>query len=178
MYYLYRHIRLDKNEPFYIGIGTIYPNRKTFNSIYLRAFLRCRRSLFWKNITLKTLYKVEIILESENYEFIKQKEIEFIKLYGRKDNGTGCLVNHTDGGEGNTGYIFSEETKEKLRKARKQNLRCGNNKPINQINNFGNIIKSWKNIKEAADFLNVDKSMLSKIVKNKKFYKNYYWQKI
>lgn len=21
-YYLYRHIRLDKNEPFYIGIGT------------------------------------------------------------------------------------------------------------------------------------------------------------
>ena len=23
-YYLYRHIRLDKDEPFYIGTGTVY----------------------------------------------------------------------------------------------------------------------------------------------------------
>ena len=23
-YYLYRHIRLDKYQPFYIGIGTVY----------------------------------------------------------------------------------------------------------------------------------------------------------
>ena len=23
-YYLYRHIRLDKDEPFYIGIGIVY----------------------------------------------------------------------------------------------------------------------------------------------------------
>ena len=39
MHYLYRHIRLDKNEPFYIGIGTKKENTK-FNSIkseYSRA---------------------------------------------------------------------------------------------------------------------------------------------
>ena len=24
MHYLYRHIRLDKDEPFYIGIGIVY----------------------------------------------------------------------------------------------------------------------------------------------------------
>ena len=36
------------------------------------------------------------------------KEIEFIKLYGRKDNNTGILVNLTDGGEGTLGVIVSE----------------------------------------------------------------------
>ena len=34
-YYLYRHIRLDKYQPFYIGIGTIY--KKDKNSIKLAA---------------------------------------------------------------------------------------------------------------------------------------------
>lgn len=38
-YYLYRHIRLDKNEPFYIGIGTkrnrYHPN---MYSEYRRAY--------------------------------------------------------------------------------------------------------------------------------------------
>ena len=133
MYYLYRHTRLDTLKPFYIGIGTIYPKRKTFNSIYQRAFLRSRRSTFWKNIIAKTSYDVEILLESNNYEYIKSKEKEFIKLYGRKDNNTGCLVNHTDGGEGNLGYVFSDETKIKLKKARNISPGGRNNKPINQI---------------------------------------------
>ncbi len=95
MPYLYRHIRLDKNEPFYIGIS-----RKEDN--YSRAFenKEYQRSLFWTRVTTKTDYKVEILLESDDYEFIKQKEIEFIKLYGRIDLGTGCLVNMTDGGDG------------------------------------------------------------------------------
>jgi hypothetical protein len=178
MYYLYRHIRLDKNEPFYIGIGTMYLNKKTFNSIYLRAFLKCRRSIFWKNIISKTKYDVEILLESDNYDYIKSKEKEFIKLYGRKDNNTGNLVNHTDGGEGNLGYIFSEKTKIKLKTARQLNPGGRNNKPINQIDILGNVIKTWSNIKEAADFIGVDKSMLSKIVIKNKFYKNYYWKLI
>ena len=30
MAYVYRHIRLDKNEPFYIGVGTKTPNFACF----------------------------------------------------------------------------------------------------------------------------------------------------
>ena len=98
-HYIYRHIRLDTNQPFYIGIGT-KKDKILYESIYLRAFLKHNRNKWWKNIISKTLYKVEILLESDNYQFIKEKEIEFIKLYGRKDLTTGILVNLTDGGDG------------------------------------------------------------------------------
>jgi len=45
-YFLYRHIRLDKNEPFYIGIGT-KPNSKKikgYKTEYSRAFETTKRS--------------------------------------------------------------------------------------------------------------------------------------
>ena len=103
-YYLYRHIRLDKNEPFYIGIGS--KKDKNFyacSSEYERAYTNTSRSTFWKNITSKTDYEVEILLESDDYEFIQQKEIEFIALYKRIDCCQGLLVNLTDGGEGSLG---------------------------------------------------------------------------
>ena len=107
MNYVYRHIRKDTNEIFYIGIGS--------DTDYKRAFSNKNRNIYWRNISCKTDYDVEIIYESEDYNFIKKKEIEFIKLYGRKDLGFGTLVNMTDGGEGVLGRIVSKEQKDKLR---------------------------------------------------------------
>ena len=47
-YYLYRHIRLDTGEPFYIGIGTKFTDRAyTYKGIHIRAFVKSRRSN-WK----------------------------------------------------------------------------------------------------------------------------------
>ena len=73
-HYLYRHIRLDKNEPFYIGVGTKgdYKHTKTISE-YKRAYSKGKRNTFWNNIVNKTGYEVEILLESDDYEFIKQK---------------------------------------------------------------------------------------------------------
>ena len=87
---LYRHIRFDKNEPFYIGIGT---NEK-------RMISKKSRNVYWENITKKTDWIAEIILDNLTWEEACEKEIEFIKLYGRKDLGLGTLCNMTDGGEG------------------------------------------------------------------------------
>jgi hypothetical protein len=115
-HYLYRHIRLDTKEPFYIGIGT-KRNCKNFKPVYERAFEVKRRGSFWKNVVSKTDYEVEILLESDDYEFIKQKEIEFIALYKRKDCCNGTLVNLTDGGDGFLGR-HTNETKQKMIKTK------------------------------------------------------------
>lgn len=93
-YYLYRHVRLDKNEPFYIGIGT-----KQKSDPYLRAKDHLTKNNIWKKITSKTDYIVEIILESDDDNFIQEKEKEFISLYGRLcENNGGILSNIESGG--------------------------------------------------------------------------------
>jgi len=126
MAYVYRHIRLDKNVPFYIGIGK--------DKYLRRAYMKELRSKFWYRVVNKTNYEVDIIMEDIDYECAKTKEKEFIKLYGRADLGLGTLVNLTDGGEGNTnwspaqrekhiknrtGKKASEETKKRLSESHK-----------------------------------------------------------
>jgi hypothetical protein len=108
-WYVYRHIRLDKNEPFYVGIG----NKKD----YLRAYEKhpSKRNIIWNKIVSKTDYEVEIIYDEITKTEASEKEKEFIRLYGRKDLKSGILCNLTDGGDGVFNCIRSDETKEKLR---------------------------------------------------------------
>lgn len=115
-YFLYRHIRLDKNVPFYIGIGKsdLWKYTKDCKSYYGRAYETEARNKFWKRIVKKTEYRVEILWETYCREEIIEKEIEFIALYGRRDLKKGTLCNLTDGGEGMTGSLHSEETKKKI----------------------------------------------------------------
>lgn len=101
MAFVYRHIRLDKNEPFYIGIG-----KKVH-----RAYDTKNRSKYWTNIALNG-YEVEIMFNDLTYEQAKEKEKELIALYGRKDLGKGTLVNMTDGGEGTLNKIMAESQKQ------------------------------------------------------------------
>ena len=177
MYYLYRHIRLDTGEVFYIGIGTKPKKFKSIAIEFSRAYNKSRRNSFWKNITDKTRYLVEILIESDNYEFIKQKEIEFIKLYGRRNLKLGALVNLTDGGDGNLNSIVSIETRNKLSIARK-NSKYIRGKKIYQYNLNGDFLKEWNNIVSASIHINVHKSTLQKIATkniNNNYCKGYYW---
>lgn len=109
--YVYRHIRLDKNEPFYIGIGgeTTSPNP------HFRSTCKYSRNRHWTGIVKLYGFKVDIILDDLTWEEACLKEIEFIALYGRADLGKGPLVNMTDGGEGIQNV--SKETKDKKSKS-------------------------------------------------------------
>jgi hypothetical protein len=113
MAYVYCHIRIDKEEPFYIGIGTDNIN-------YKRAKERARRSKFWKKIVSKTNYKVEILFDNLTWEEAKIKEVELILKYGRKDIGNGTLVNMTDGGDGTINKVFDDNYRKKLSIAAKK----------------------------------------------------------
>lgn len=112
MAYVYRHIRLDKNEPFYIGIGS--------DENYNRAKTNTRRNKHWLNIS-KFGFEVDILFDNLTWDEACEKEKEFIALYGRSDLGKGVLCNLTNGGDGVLGRIFkhSEDSKLKMSKTRK-----------------------------------------------------------
>ncbi len=122
MFYVYRHIRLDKKTPFYVGKGTGY-----------RAFRKGPKdhNQYWKNIVTKYGHRVEIIKDFDSEKDAFSFELLLTKLY--KSYGF-CEANITDGGGGMVGYkrsaeqikrmsivhkgkIVSSATKEKLRLA-------------------------------------------------------------
>lgn len=160
-YYLYRHIRLDKNKPFYIGIGTKPENCNTLKCEYKRAYQKYGKKRHWKNIVNITDYEVEILLESNDYKFIKQKEIEFIALYKRVDCCGGTLVNMTDGGEGTLNMKGKDHPK---------------SIKVYQYSIGGDFIKEWESINIASNFLNINTTNVVRCLKGKlKSTKNYRW---
>jgi hypothetical protein len=152
--YVYRHIRLDKNEPFYVGVGS--------DKKYYRAYYKGTkgRNPYWHRIVAKTEYEVEIILDGLTYEESLKKEEEFVNLYGRINNKTGILCNLTDGGKGSKGVVISEETREKYRNAirppqtkeQKENAARGLWKKVAQLDLNNNLVKVWDSFKSVEEF--------------------------
>ena len=100
MYYTYGHYKADSKELFYIGKGKGN-----------RSHEKDSRSTFWKNIVTKHGYTVEIFArwESEQDAFIHEKFL--IECFRDLTK----LCNLTDGGDGCSGYIWSDEQKAKLK---------------------------------------------------------------
>ena len=156
-YFLYRHIRPDKNEVFYIGIGTIDKKQNTFKGQHYRAYNKSKsRNDYWKNIVkLNPNYKVEILYYSHSIEEIQKKEKEFINLYQN------TLCNLTEGGFGISSYKHLEKTKNQISKTMKgrkctdehiKNMNQRKFKPIIVIND--NIVKEFSSAKECIEHFN------------------------
>lgn len=90
MFYVYAHFKSDDNTIFYVGVAKLI---KRFTS-------KLGRNRYWHNIVNKHGFYHKIMFETGSWDNCLQKEIEFIKLYGRRDLGLGPLCNLTDGGEG------------------------------------------------------------------------------
>lgn len=97
-FYIYLYMRKD-GTPYYVGKGK-----------GSRAFQRNHCS-----VTVPPKERVHFAARNMSEPDALQAEMFLIKLYGRKDIGTGCLRNLTDGGEGMSGHIPSEETRNKKR---------------------------------------------------------------
>jgi hypothetical protein len=178
---VYRHRRLDNNEIFYVGIGM---KKK-------RAFEKRSRNDMWKNITNKTKYEVEIIMEDIEYDLAKELEILLIEVYGRRDLSLGTLVNMTNGGDGNngmskgqrkkiseklTGHKQSEETRKKKSESLKKTwsnpeLRELKSKQTTELNKLGIIGTKGKVSKKKGISLTEEHKKKTSIGL-KKFYKN------
>lgn len=106
-------------EPFYIGKGT---NNRDYHSAFDRhnSFKRNKiKSLKKKNIEILSIKVFDNLNEQESFNI----ETSIIKKIGRRDLKLGPLTNLTDGGDGRTNIIVSDETKRKISETNKsQNL--------------------------------------------------------
>jgi len=113
--YIFENYKFDF-EPIYVGKGKgIRPNRHF--TLYKRYNTRFYNKM---NSIISSGNKPEFILlcsglsEKESFDYEKF----FIKIIGRIEQG-GTLTNLTDGGEGQSGFKFSEESKKKMSEIRK-----------------------------------------------------------
>ena len=96
-FYTYAYLREDRT-PYYIGKGS-------GNRIYDK-----RRTIKPPNDKSRIIFLKQNLTEDEAFKH----EIYMIAVFGRKDLGTGILQNLTDGGEGPSGWVPSEETRRKM----------------------------------------------------------------
>jgi hypothetical protein len=101
MYYTYAYLREDKT-PYYIGKGKGN-----------RAYKRCKTDIKPPKDKTRIIFLKQNLTEEKAFKH----EIYMIAVFGRKDLGTGILYNKTDGGEGVSGAILSEEHKRKISQA-------------------------------------------------------------
>jgi hypothetical protein len=115
LYYVYAYLRSvdsdvsEAGTPYYIGKGK---GRRAYKKRQPISLPKDK-----KNIILLH----ENLTEAEAFELEKK----YIAEYGRVDLGTGILRNRTDGGDGSSGFMHSEETKRKL-----SELNSGENHPM------------------------------------------------
>ncbi len=97
-FYIYFHINPLTNKIFYVGKGK-----------HRRAWVKYGRSKYWNNIVKKYGYIIDLVEENLTEEQSLQREKFYIQKIGREN-----LCNLTDGGDGMSGYICSEEKRKKL----------------------------------------------------------------
>jgi hypothetical protein len=102
-YYTYAYLREDKT-PYYIGKGK-----------GIRAFLTNRKGTKPPKDISRILFLKKNLTEAEALKH----EIYMIAVLGRKDLGTGILHNFTNGGEGTSGWVPSEEHRRRMSEVQK-----------------------------------------------------------
>ena len=102
-FYIYQHLKADTNEIFYVGKG----NKK-------RAYSH-NRGEYWKRVVAKHGLIVQIIHQDLDEDTAFKLEIETIQIY--RSQGI-KLVNMTDGGEGTSGRITTDESRLNYSKSR------------------------------------------------------------
>jgi hypothetical protein len=100
-FYTYAYLREDRT-PYYIGKG----KRN-------RAYIKHHKGISVPKNRSRIIFLKQNITEEEAFKHEKY----MIAVFGRIDLGTGILHNKTDGGEGSSGAIRSEEWKRNIIKA-------------------------------------------------------------
>lgn len=99
-FYVYVHYRNDNNKPFYVGKGKGH-----------RAYVQTGRSEYWQRVASKHGYSIDILFDGLTEREALDEEISVIaelRYHGFE------LTNHTNGGEGASGYKATPEVRAKI----------------------------------------------------------------
>lgn len=187
-YCVYIHINKVNNKK-YVGItrqkvkarwqnGLGYRRNPHFNAAILKYG--------WDNFE-------HIVLHTElTYEDACRYEIEYIKRLHLKDKRFG--YNLTDGGEGTSGYVYTEEQRKNVSERRKgikfslshlehmrESAKHGGDSPksipVDMLDINGNVIKRFGALSEAAKYSGANKSNIARCCRGKiKSSKGYIWR--
>jgi hypothetical protein len=102
-FYVYLHTRVDTGAVFYVGKGK---KKRAWNAS------RFHRNEHWQRVVAKSggflvSFQKQFLSEKEAFD-LEIKTIKYFKSIGI------CLCNQTDGGDGTTGWIRTEECKRKI----------------------------------------------------------------
>lgn len=156
MAYVYQHKRKDSGTVFYISIG------ENDDDNFKRAYSKNDRNKYWRNITNKVDWEVEILYEDLGWEEASNMEMQLILDYGRVDLGTGILCNMTDGGDGGKRMVFTKEMRLKQRKAKQCKIIYG-------LSSLGKI-RRFDSINSAAQLLSITKPAILACLRRKHNY--------
>lgn len=170
-YYVYLHIRLDLNEVFYVGMSTINNEGLIYSRAYRSSFEK--RKTAWHNYARVCPYTVKIVKENLTKEDAFKLEMKLIKKYGRKDLGTGTLINQCDGGAGlkNPG----PQLKKKIQYSRKHlsDVYKQSQKPysisVSAYDENGKFIKTYESINDACKDVNCLHTDITRAINGKRF---------
>jgi hypothetical protein len=108
-------------EPFYVGKGK---NERLLDHLFESSLVRDPNK--HKTNTIRTILRAGLtpiitkVSSHENQKDAWDAEMSLIRKLGRRDLGLGPLTNMTDGGEGTTNKIFTEQYRKKLSEATKK----------------------------------------------------------
>ena len=104
-FYTYAYLRED-GTPYYIGKGKGN-----------RAYSKHR-----KHIKVPNKNKILILKNNLTEKEAFKHEIYMINIFGRKDLGSGILINLSDGGDGVSGYKHTELSKHKMKHSKRPTM--------------------------------------------------------
>jgi hypothetical protein len=118
IYYVYEYIDPRNNQPFYIGKGKgdrLNYHIKNLNDGYNPHKTNKIKKILSEGLEPIINIVVSGLTETESFEI----ESSLIIKFGRVDNKTGCLLNLTYGGEGQSGWIPGDDYRKKMSESTK-----------------------------------------------------------